>query len=231
MDDEEVEARLSSDLGLSKEQIEACLDVRLPDGHGSLSKAAIDKILPILRDQGLIYYDAVREAGFGEANRYDPNAPLSDRLDYYGKALAGHVMGASGKPEDRDEARYGSISNPTFILRSIRSGSRQRDHPPSRQARRDCSRDCAGTCRWGQTASVSYKNCKRNQDNNEVARDALSELGVIDSRQNSRQKFQYGSSLRLIQPRGLSVHRGYSLFPTCLVTRLKLSTCFHFLQR
>ena len=58
MDDEEVEARLSSDYGLSKEQIEACLDVRLPDGHGALSKAAIDKILPILRDQGLDYHRA-----------------------------------------------------------------------------------------------------------------------------------------------------------------------------
>ena len=62
--------------------------MRLPDGHGALPKAAIDKILPILRDQGLDYYEAVREAGFGEANLYDPNAPLSDRLDYYGKALS-----------------------------------------------------------------------------------------------------------------------------------------------
>ena len=67
-------------------------------------------------DQGLIYYDAVEEAGFGAANLYDANAPLSDKLDYYGKALSGHVVGASGKTEDRDETRYGSISNPTVHI-------------------------------------------------------------------------------------------------------------------
>lgn len=43
-------------------------------GHGSLSLAAINQILPVLIDQGLDYYDAVKEAGLGEANIYDPNA-------------------------------------------------------------------------------------------------------------------------------------------------------------
>ena len=31
-------------------------------------------------DQGLQFYDAVKEARFDEANLYDPNAPLSDKL-------------------------------------------------------------------------------------------------------------------------------------------------------
>ena len=114
--DEEVVELLNSKYGLSGEVAENVLDVRLPDGHGSLSKAAIDKILPIMRDQGLIYYDAVKEAGFGEANLYDPNAPLQNKLEYYGKALSGHVLNASGKPEDPDEVRYGIITNPTVHI-------------------------------------------------------------------------------------------------------------------
>lgn len=195
MDDEEVEARLSSGHCLTKEQIEACLDVRLPDGHGALSKAAIDKILPILRDQGLDYYEAVREAGFGEANLYDPNAPLSDRLDYYGKALSGHVMGASGKPEDRDETRYGSISNPSvhIALNQIRQVVNEiiRLHGKPDEIVLEIGRDLP----MGADGKRELQKLqKRNQDNNEEARAALSKHGVIDSRQN-RQKFQLWEQL------------------------------------
>ena len=194
MDDEEVEARLSSDLGLSKEQIEACLDVRLPDGHGSLSKAAIDKILPILRDQGLDYHDAKEEAGL-DGDEYDPNAPLSDRLDYYGKALAGHVMGASGKPEDRDEARYGSISNPSvhISLNQIRQVVNEiiRLHGKPEEIVLEIGRDLP----MGADGKRELQRLqKRNQDKNEEARAALSKLGVNDSRRD-RQKFQLWEQL------------------------------------
>ena len=194
MDDEEVEARLSSDLGLSKEQIEACLDVRLPDGHGALSKAAIDKILPILRDQGLSYYEAKKEAGL-DGDEYDPNAPLSDRLDYYGKALAGHVMGASGEPEDRDEARYGSISNPSvhISLNQIRQVVNEiiRLHGKPEEIVLEIGRDLP----MGVDGKRELQRLqKRNQDKNEEARAALSKLGVIDIK-NNRQKFQLWEQL------------------------------------
>ena len=118
-DDEQVSNILKDTYGFDDdEKVEACLDARLPAGHGSLSKAAIDKILPVLRDQGLNYYEAVRGAGLGEANLYDPNAPLHDKLGYYGKALTGHVIGGSGKPEDvkNDEKYYGTITNPSVHI-------------------------------------------------------------------------------------------------------------------
>ena len=113
-DDEQVRDILIKKHHLSEDRAKSCLDAPLPAGHGSLSKAAIDKILPILRDQDSTdYYSAVQEAGLGEN---DSNAPLHDRLDYYGKALTGHVMGESNDPEDTDEKRYGTISNPSVHI-------------------------------------------------------------------------------------------------------------------
>ena len=195
MDDEEVMSLLRNKYGLSEPVAEACLDVRLPDGHGALSKKAIDRILPIIRDQGLIYYDAVKEAGFGEANLSDPNAPLSDKLDYYGKALAGHVMGASGKSEDSDEARYGTISNPTvhIALNQLRAVINEliRLHGKPDEIVLEIARDLP----MGADGKRELQKLqKEGLEKNQRARDELTKLGHIDSRE-SRQKFQLWEQL------------------------------------
>ena len=91
-------------------------DVRLPDGHGSLSKAVIDKILLIMRDQGLIYYDAVKEAGFGEANLSRPKRSLTRQARVLRQGIVWACSKRSGKPEDPDEVRYGIINNPTVHI-------------------------------------------------------------------------------------------------------------------
>ena len=195
MGDDEVMSLLRTKYGLSESVAEACLDVRLPDGHGALSKKAIDRILPIIRDQGLIYYDAVREAGFGEANLYDLNAPLSDKLDYYGKALAGHVMGASGKPEDSDEARYGAISNPTvhIALNQARAVINEliRLHGKPDEIILEVARDLPMGAD-GKRELQKFQ--KEGLEKNQRARDELTKLGHIDSRE-SRQKFQLWEQL------------------------------------
>ena len=195
MGDDEVMSLLRTKYRLSETIAETCLDVRLPDGHGSLSKKAIDRILPVIRDQGLIYYDAVKEAGFGEANRYDPNAPLSDKLEYYGKALAGHVMGASGKPEDNDEARYGAISNPTvhIALNQVRAVVNEltRLYGKPEEIVLEIARDLPmGIDGKRELKKFQEEGLKKNQR----ARDELTKHGHIDSRE-SRQKFQLWEQL------------------------------------
>ena len=195
MDDDEVMSLLLTKYNLSQSVAEMCLDVRLPDGHGMLSKKAIDRILPIIRDQGLIYYDAVKEAGFGAANLYDPNAPLSDKLEYYGAALAGHVMGASGKPEDSDEIRYGAISNPTvhIALNQVRAVVNEliRLHGKPAEIVIEIARDLP----MGADGKRELKTAQREGiEKNQRARDELSKLGHIDSRE-SRQKFQLWEQL------------------------------------
>ena len=191
MGDDDVMSLMKTKYGLSEAVAEACLDVRLPDGHGALSKKAIDRILPVIRDQGLIYYDAEREAGFGEANLY----PLSDKLEYYGKALAGHVMGASGKPEDTDEQRYGTISNPTvhIALNQVRAVVNEliRLHGKPEEIVLEIARDLP----MGADGKRELQKLQREGlAKNERARDELTKLGHIDSRE-SRQKFQLWEQL------------------------------------
>ncbi len=193
--DDDVMSRLTGEYKLSEEVAEACLDVRLPDGHGALCKKAIDKILPVLKDQGLIYYDAVKEAGFGEANRYDPNAPLNEKLDYYGKALAGHVMGASGKAEDNDEKRYGTITNPTvhIALNQVRAVINEliRLYGKPEEISLEIGRDLP----MGADGKRELQKFQREGlQKNERARTELAKLGHIDSRE-SRQKFQLWEQL------------------------------------
>ena len=195
MDDDEVMSLLQIKYGLSESIAEACLDVRLPDGHGSLSKKAIDRILPVIRDQGLIYTDAVREAGFGEANLYNPNTPMNDKLEYYGKSLAGHVIGASGKPEDTDEQRYGAISNPTvhIALNQMRAVINEliRLHGKPEEIVLEVARDLP----MGADGKRELQKLQREGlEKNQRARDALTNLGYIDSREN-RQKFQLWEQL------------------------------------
>jgi CRISPR-associated endonuclease Csn1 len=195
LSDDEAESDLIDRYGIGSEIAEACLDVRLPDGHGSLSKKAIDKILPVLRDQGLIYYEAVKEAGLGDANLYDPNAPLSNKLEYYGKALAGHVLGASGRPEDGDEQRYGTISNPTvhIALNQLRAIVNEliRLHGKPDEIVVEIGRDLPMGAD-GKRELLKFQ--REGIAKNERAREELAKLGHIDSRE-SRQKFQLWEQL------------------------------------
>lgn len=193
--DEEAATELKSSYGLTDETVENLLDASLPAGHGALSKKAIDKILPIMRDQGLNYYKAVKKAGFGAANLYDPDASLQDKLDYYGKALSGHVLNASGKPEESDEKRYGIITNPTvhIALNQIRAilNELTRLHGKPYEIALEIGRDLP----MGVKGKNELKTFQQdNNARNERIKKELSELGVTDNRKN-RQKYQLWEQL------------------------------------
>ncbi|MDC0649925.1 type II CRISPR RNA-guided endonuclease Cas9 [Alphaproteobacteria bacterium] len=192
MGDDEVMSLLRTKYGLNESVAEVCLDVRLPDGHGALSKKAIDLILPIIRDQGLSYKEAVLEVGFQDPHGGDGNAKC---LEYYGKALSGHVMGASGKPEDSDEARYGAISNPTvhIALNQVRAVINElvRLHGKPHEIILEVARDLPMGAD-GKRELQKFQ--KEGLEKNQRARDELTRLGHIDSRE-SRQKFQLWEQL------------------------------------
>lgn len=184
--DEEVTAILIGVYGLDGAEAEKCLDAKLPDGHSSLSKAAIDQILPVLRDQGLVYTDAVKEAGFTDTSFHDSDA---DRLAYYGKALQGHVIGGSGEPEDSDEKRYGTITNPTvhIALNQVRAVVNEiiRLHGKPDEIVIEIGRDLP----LGPEGRNKIKTQQRlGRDRNEMVATELAKLGLPDNREN-RQKF------------------------------------------
>ena len=196
LEDDEVREKLIDQYNIAEDCADAVLNAKLAAGHGMLSKAAIDKILPVMRDQGLQYWDSVEEAGLGDHNLYNPNRPLDDRLDYYGKVLSGDVLPGTGDDDDKDEKRYGTISNPTVhialnqirqvVNELIRRYGKKPDQVVIELARGlplgpDGRREI--TTRQGD-----------NQKRNDVIREELIKIPVDDNRDN-RQKYQLWQEL------------------------------------
>ncbi len=113
-DSEAVEAWLRKEFGLSAKAAEAVASAPLPAGTSHLSKAAIERLLPYMREDGLPYDKAVKAAGLGHHSDLAGDGSL-DRLPYYGQILERDVLG--GRPDGRTDAeRYGRIPNPTVHI-------------------------------------------------------------------------------------------------------------------
>ena len=104
---------LTEEFGLDESAAEAVSAARLPLGTGSLSKAAIERMLPYMQ-RGMRYHDAVEAAGLGHHSNLRGGAH-QDRLPYYGSVLARHVLGA--KPDAASDVdRHGRVANPTVHI-------------------------------------------------------------------------------------------------------------------
>jgi CRISPR-associated endonuclease Csn1 len=119
---EENEAKLvrwlQDETGVSEACAETIANTGLPEGYGSLSRAALDRILPELRKAVVTYDKAVLAAGFDHHSNISPGATgeILPELPYYGLALQRHVGFGTGVPEHSDEKRYGKIANPTVHI-------------------------------------------------------------------------------------------------------------------
>ncbi len=128
-DESELKKKLEK-YGLSPDKIEKICAVALPDGTGSLSLKAIEKINPFL-EQGLLYDKAVVAAGyvFSRATKgklpekYDcfinmETGETYDELPYYAQALPEQVVGGTFAEEDKGnlERYYGKINNPSVHI-------------------------------------------------------------------------------------------------------------------
>ncbi len=104
--------------GLDEARAEAVATVGLRPGYGSLSRAALDRILPELRREVRPYSAAVLAAGFDHHSHISAAASgeILPELPYYGEPLQRHVGFGTNNPEDTDEKRYGRIANPTVHI-------------------------------------------------------------------------------------------------------------------
>lgn len=124
---------LQANADLDEVRAQAIANASLPEGYGSLSRAALSRILPELRRAVITYDKAVQAAGFAHHSQlgFDFEADeveewtdsetgeirtVFKQLPYYGKPLQRYVGFGSGKPGDPDEARYGKIANPTVHI-------------------------------------------------------------------------------------------------------------------
>ena len=153
-DTEQVEGWLRDEFGLDAEAARETASAPLPPGTGHLSKAAIERLLPFMRDEGLPYDQAVRAADLGHHSDLRGDGAL-ERLPYYGAVLERDVLG--GREDGRTDAeRYGRIPNPTVHialgqLRRLFNGIAERHGKPDqvvvelardlKQSREDRERD------------------------------------------------------------------------------------------
>jgi CRISPR-associated endonuclease Csn1 len=109
---------LTSRYSCSLEQAEKIVNVSLAEGYGSLSKEAIDAILPQLSEDVVTYAQAVIAAGFDHHSNISSSVSgeILPSLPYYGEPLQRHVGFGTGVLDDSPEKRFGRIANPTVHI-------------------------------------------------------------------------------------------------------------------
>jgi CRISPR-associated endonuclease Csn1 len=109
---------LTQNTDISEATAERIANTGLPEGYGSLSAKALERILPELRKEVITYDKAVLAAGFDHHSQINPSATgeILPALPYYGEPLQRHVGFGSGNPADTPEKRFGKIANPTVHI-------------------------------------------------------------------------------------------------------------------
>ena len=188
-DHDETVGWLKEEFGLDERAADAVASAPLPAGTSHLSKAAIERLLPYMRDEGLPYHEAVEAAGLGHHSdrRGDGKA---ERLPYYGAVLERDVVG--GREDGRNEVeRYGRIANPTVHIalgqvRRLFNAIADRYGKPDevvvelardlKQSRLDRERD--------------LKENARNRERNERLRQLAADAGVADPSPHDMRKLR-----------------------------------------
>ena len=113
-DHDELVGWLKSEFNVDGEAAIAIAEANLPAGTAAFSKVALQRLVPVMQDQGLRYHDALPEAGLGHHSQKTREKHF-ERLPYYGEALPTSVVGA--RPDGRSEPeRFGRVSNPTVHI-------------------------------------------------------------------------------------------------------------------
>ena len=110
---------LVKNTGVDEACAELIANVSLPEGYGSLSRAALKRILPELVGDVVVFADAVARAGFdshSSLSHAQTTGELMEQLPYYGDPLQRHVAFGTGNSTDVPEKRFGKIANPTVHI-------------------------------------------------------------------------------------------------------------------
>jgi len=188
-DDETLIAFLSERYGLEWSGAARIVSLRLPDGHGRLSRTAGAKILaqleaPDENGQLRTYDRAVPDAGYGH-HSLRGTGEIFERLPYYGVVLEQSVAFGTGDPEDIEEKRIGKLANPTVHvalnqLRKVVNALIDRFGPPE-QIVVELSRDLP----LGAVEKNRLEKRQRdNRQENKRRAERLTEFGVANNYNN-----------------------------------------------
>lgn len=104
--------------GVDEITAERVANTSLPEGYGSLSRAALARVLPELVKDAVVYSEAVARAGFSThsgLSHAEQTGEIMESLPYYGDPLRRHVAFSKENPRN-DEERFGKIANPTVHI-------------------------------------------------------------------------------------------------------------------
>lgn len=101
---------------LSSENASLLAAIRLPDSYRKLSKKAVDMILYALKQEVIVFSDAVDKCGLHHSDL--DHGEHYNRLPMYNKvpSLQRFLGKATGDPKDPPDERYGRIGNPTVHI-------------------------------------------------------------------------------------------------------------------
>lgn len=128
VDDKEALSRLMADFELAEEAAERLTALKLSSGTAHVSRRFMEQVVPVMADQGLLYWEAVSQVT-DENGEFLHHSLRDDRrrwanLPYYGEVLSGSLLGANpnADPEREPEKHFGKINNPTVhvALNSLR---------------------------------------------------------------------------------------------------------------
>ena len=180
--EDDLVAWLTDRHGLGRSPARAASRARLPEAHGKLSKAALDRIIPRM-EAGQRYDEAAAEA-FRDHRALGDGVVHADALPYYGEVLTRHTAFERDEPQN-DEERFGRVANPTVHvalneLRKIINDLIQRWGPPA-QIVLELARDLPLSDRGLRELERAQAD---NQKKNDTLREQLEGLKQVDSYEN-----------------------------------------------
>ena len=190
---EEAVERLMSDCAVDFDTASRAEKVPLPDGHLMIGERAAGAIVQVMREDVVVYSDAVRLASerglFGEGVivhhsdlRPDGDPGLERLPRYYELPTLQRMTGTgTGDPADPPEIRLGKISNPTVHIalgqfRRVMNALIERYGKPA-QVVIEATRDMAKSARELNEIDIEIR---RNTRRNDGWRAELEEAGLIE---------------------------------------------------
>ena len=175
-DSEVLKKRLTNEWGLDDKQSESLESLQFGRATASVSRRFMEQIVPVMRDQGLMYHEAFGELTdeMGEPLHHSHGSESENRdtLPYYGEILRGSMLGAdpAADPVHRPEKHFGKINNPTV-------------HVALNCLRRVCN---ALIERFGEPPVEIHVELARDLKNSRMKRDEETKLQARNQRENDR---------------------------------------------
>ena len=195
---------------LTREQAENVCKYRFKRDTAAVSRKFMEQIVPVLRDTGAIYSEAVTELTDDDGNPLHHSdfetGEVLRKLPYYGKLMPESVWGAEPEadrnktPDERDEDawQHGKIANPSVHvalnqLRVVVNRIIDRLGGPPARIHIELTRDLKNS--RAARAEIEKRNKQNKKENDRIRKDLHKEFGIPQPSRNDFQKIKLWEEL------------------------------------